>query len=515
LEAVSSGTLLEYIRDMKLEETFPRFWGKVVKLFGSMVKKTTCEGELRLLIKHKPSPSGLAPVMLKIRNICRKVASEEEDPAMRIPKMISESLSWARKLIRTHYIHYLQIIEMMYHDERGRIRGIKKLGTSYGIEEPVDNDFDIYMSIACNHILSFSFGDDPDRDAQHLRSRVHSSKVEEQEDASEHDVEVNIAETNADQPRGRRDKSRDRSKSRDRRRDQNQSRSKSRDKRDRPSQTQRPPVSGNEAFVTQQPFPGQNNQNHNGYRNPRPQTVGFPQGHPAMLPSGYAAQGLRANRPPWQGNFQPRPSGQGNYQAGNYQGYRHNIRIVSDPNKHCLACNLRGHDYTTCFRYLGNPPGTIQCQNCLGYHQGNCLRGIPMKDMQSYQQQAPAVNANQGQPGRIPVNQGLANQGRQAMPADQAGIQQKNQMRNPAPVQANNLQAGAVYIEAAYADIVEEGSGYGYFIDPSGHQLEEQFSHQISNEELAEIQEAEGFQHEAESSFGDGSVVHQLEGDQQ
>jgi hypothetical protein len=103
VETVSKGALLEFIRDMKTEETFANFWNQLLTLFGSTVKKSSCENELRQLVKNKPSPSNLALIFIKIRGICRRVASEEE-PEHRAHKMASESLRWGRKLIRNHFL---------------------------------------------------------------------------------------------------------------------------------------------------------------------------------------------------------------------------------------------------------------------------------------------------------------------------------------------------------------------------------------------------------------------------
>ena len=503
LEAVSKGSLLDFIRDMKGEETFANFWNQMILLFGSTVKKSSCESELKQLIKHKPTPATLASSLLKIRNICRKVALEEE-PEHRVHRMTSDSLRWARKLIRIHYIHYLQNIEMMFQDEKERMKNIRKLGSSYGLEERTKNDYDIYMAIACNHIASFAVDEDHDRDIGHHRSRNHASTTKDDtndttsDSSSEDEIRVSEAKipgSGRHRDKKRHDRSRDRST--DREKDRHKRRQRSHDRTHKSPHKGRDETHVKEASVQQQRQPqGQVFQQGFGNQMPQPpQQISLPSSHPTMIPV----------------RFQPNRSqnqhGQGHLPKvwRTVQGNQV-IRVVSDRTKRCRNCNLIGHEYTTCFKYP-EPPTDTQCSICEGYHKGECKRFFPQnRMMHDPNRQARHQGNHQGD--RFPMNQGLGNVGRQAMPANQADIQRKNQMQGPQP---NRDPTKTVFVHVARAEYPEEfdsGSGYNYFMDASGLILEEQNMSQITEEELAEMQEAEGLLLEDEISNSSAGIGH-------
>jgi hypothetical protein len=175
------------------------------------------------------------------------------------------------------------------------------------------------------------------------------------------------------------------------------------------------------------------------------------------------------------------------------------VRIVSDPNKQCRNCGLRGHDYTTCFRYP-EPPTNIQCRNCPGYHAGECKRQIPQnvgKLVKEGQNDRPSYNDK-----RFPMNQGLGNRGRQAFPAQMAGIQQRNTGRPEG-------EAKVVYVQVARSDIVDDVSGYNFSGGDFQDRVVEEYNlSQITDEELAQIQEDEGVQYETEDDQG-SHITHQ------
>jgi hypothetical protein len=110
---------------------------------------------------------------------------------------------------------------------------------------------------------------------------------------------------------------------------------------------------------------------------------------------------------------------------------------------------------------------------------------------------------------RFPINQGLANRGRQALPANQAGIQRRNQGPNDQQSEPNT-----VYIQVARSSLCDEtnGSGYGYAMDLNEQNLEEMNLSQITVEELAQMQEEEAFRIEEEEASqqedDEGSSIH-------
>ena len=381
----------------------------------------------------------------------------------------------------------MQNIEMMFQDEKGRMKNIQRLGASYGIDEPVKNEFDIYTGIACNHIASFAVEEDYDRD--HHRSRVHSSQVENgSRDNSDSEEEVHVSEAKTRKESKGRDKKRhDRSQDRSRDRDRNRNRSKSNDRRQKSPRRARSEVEANEAIVRQE------NQNRQGFgQHSRPHQSTFPQGHPTMIP-----HRLYDNH------------GQGHLP----RVYRQNqgdqvVRIVSDPNKHCKNCNLKGHEYQTCFRYP-EPPTNVQCATCQGYHKGECKRFVPLNRANQGQAPQPQRNPNND---RFPVNQGLGNRGRQALPANQAGIQQKNRMQFGNGQNQGEVQIRTVLVHAARSEMTEAGSGYGYgyFVDPSGQVLEEQNLSQITDEEIAQMQEDDGNLIESQLNGSDHEISHHM-----
>jgi len=54
-----------------------------------------------------------------------------------------------------------------------------------------------------------------------------------------------------------------------------------------------------------------------------------------------------------------KPAGQPQEQAGNY---------------HCVLCNMTNHDQYHCYKYMGQTPGNIKCQNCFGMHPFECKK---------------------------------------------------------------------------------------------------------------------------------------------
>jgi hypothetical protein len=81
-------------------------------------------------------------------------------------------------------------------------------------------------------------------------------------------------------------------------------------------------------------------------------------------------------------------------------------------------------------------------------------------------------------------------------------------MQGPQP---NRDPTKTVFVHVARAEYPEEfdsGSGYNYFIDASGLILEEQNMSQITEEELAEMQEAEGLLLQDEISNSSAGIGH-------
>jgi hypothetical protein len=186
------------------------------------------------------------------------------------------------------------------------------------------------------------------------------------------------------------------------------------------------------------------------------------------------------------------------------------IKVTSDPNKHCRNCNLRGHDYLTCFRYP-NPPTNVQCKSCHGYHEGECKRFTPVGSNFGGNVRNDRPNFKDA---RFPMNMGLANRGRQALPAEMAGIQNKNFGPNGTRPEGD---AKVVYVQVARSDIVGDFGGSGYHCsigDPMDQIAEEYDLSQVTEEELAQIQEAEAILLEEESSQG-SHIIHQQDDEEQ
>jgi len=87
------------------------------------------------------------------------------------------------------------------------------------------------------------------------------------------------------------------------------------------------------------------------------------------------------------GNFQPRndyQSNRNNYRSSNdysntdnsnnEPGRRDMTLAQSKPRFHCKLCGYDNHTYEHCRVYPDETPGDRSCQNCSGYHRGNCKR---------------------------------------------------------------------------------------------------------------------------------------------
>ena len=98
--------------------------------------------------------------------------------------------------------------------------------------------------------------------------------------------------------------------------------------------------------------------------------------------------------------------------------------------KYCELCNMTNHFNDMCWKYKGEMPGQIRCENCRGRHQGPCKLIKAKSSQGGYQKPAQQniVNAGfqnhqqqQQQQGQAPPQQAqdgrLANDGYQTKPA--------------------------------------------------------------------------------------------------
>jgi hypothetical protein len=516
LANVSKPDLSSVIYDLKESETpFKDGWEHIVSVISSTVGKSSCEQDLKVLLRQRPASLALA--MGKIRTLCRRLVANE-DPETREQRHTSECLRWGKKLIALHYRHYYQHIEHLFQADKDRLKVVKTLGSAYQTNDSVRNEFNRYIEISCNYISTFMNMDLGDREFP--RSKAYAAKVsQDTEEGADPDslgyedtntdsdddyaVEAAVSKTTSNNQHRREDQRKNRDKSKERnRRDRRNSRSRERrdEKKDQKSNAHvltctGEPLMNMQAYMAQVPVMQPNV--------PYQPRMGMPSHHPVMLPQ----------------NFMPRP-----YQP-RYPQNGQVIRVKSDPNLHCQNCNLQGHSYTTCFKYK-DTPGTVQCQNCFGFHKGECKRPLGVTSFrpqpQGFQNQQNQTSQGVSQPSnqtRMPFN-GIANNGVQSLPATEANIQRRNgsgqpfanqnTMRGNVPQQQQKSASQNVQIHVAHT-LGSEGSGYHFSGMPGFNQVSDQDIDQISvvtEEELAADQEDIGFllQHGDDASQ-DGSNV--------